>query len=104
MEIDSERIIEIAGVTSHYVRLADGAKAHFSTAGHHGPVVMLCHGGLPGSSGIAGFRLALPFLGANGFRVYAPDFPGYGLSDDREEYWPHRGGVDHVDFIQRFAD
>ena len=104
MTLDSEGLVEIPGVTSHYVQLSNGAKAHFSTAGHHGPVVILCHGGLPGSSGIAGFRHALPFLGANGFRVYAPDFPAFGLSDNREAYWPRYGGIDHVDFIQRFAD
>jgi 2-hydroxy-6-oxonona-2,4-dienedioate hydrolase len=104
MSLDSEGLVEVPGVTSHYARLSNGAKAHFSTAGHHGPAVILCHGGLPGSSGIAGFRNALPFLGQNGFRVYAPDFPGFGLSDNREEYWPRLGGLDHVDFIQRFAD
>jgi pimeloyl-ACP methyl ester carboxylesterase len=104
MSLDSEGLIEIPGVTSHYIRLSDGQKAHFSTAGHHGPAIILCHGGLPGSSGIT-FRYALPFLGANGFRVYAPDFPGFGLADTRKEYW--RGGQGspvHVDFIHRFAD
>jgi len=105
MSLDSEGLIEVPGVTSHYVRLSDGSKAHFSTAGHDGPAIILCHGGLPGSSGIT-FRYALPFLGANGFRVYAPDFPGFGYADtSRPEYY--RGGPGspvHIDFLQRFAD
>ena len=104
MALDSDGLIEVPGVTSHFVRLSNGAKAHFSTAGHHGPAIVLCHGGLPGSSGIAGFRLAMPYLAEHGFRVYAPDFPGFGMADAREEYWPRLGGIDHVDFIQRFAD
>ena len=104
MALTEEHIIEVPGVTSHWVRLGNGAKAHYSTAGHTGPAVILCHGGLPGSSGIAGFRYMLPFLGEHGFRVYAPDFPGFGLSDNSEEYWPRYGTNDHVDFIQRFAD
>lgn len=104
MALDSDGLVVIPGVTSHFVRLSDGSKAHYSTSGHDGPAVILCHGGLPGSSGIAGFRHALPFLGANGFRVYAPDFPGFGWADNREEYWSRLGSVGHVDFIQRFAD
>ena len=104
MALTEEGIIQIPGVTSHWVRLGNGAKAHYSTAGSTGPAVILCHGGLPGSSGIAGFRYMLPFLGENGFRVYAPDFPAFGLSDNREEHWPRFGRNDHVDFLQRFAD
>jgi pimeloyl-ACP methyl ester carboxylesterase len=40
-----------------------------------------------------------PFLGGHGFRVYSPDFLGYGLSDNRQEYW----GTDHVEFIHQFV-
>lgn len=104
MALTEEGIIHVPGVTSHWVRLANGAKAHYVTSGHTGPAVMLCHGGLPGSSGIAGFRYMLPYLGEHGFRAYAPDFPAFGLSDTNEEYWPKYGTNDHVDFIQMFAN
>ncbi len=43
-----------------------------------------------------------PFLGANGFRVYCPDMPAFGLSDDREEFWPE-GVHSYVDFIHEFT-
>jgi 2-hydroxy-6-oxonona-2,4-dienedioate hydrolase len=46
----------------------------------------------------------MPFLASNGFRVYAPDFPGYGLSDNRTEYWPVHGVHSHVQFMLDFAD
>jgi pimeloyl-ACP methyl ester carboxylesterase len=46
----------------------------------------------------------LPFLGANGFRAYAPDRPGYGLADTREEHWPRYGFFSQVDFVHQFAD
>jgi pimeloyl-ACP methyl ester carboxylesterase len=45
-----------------------------------------------------------PILGANGFRVYCPDQPGFGLSDNREQYHPVNGTLDHIDFVNRFAD
>jgi pimeloyl-ACP methyl ester carboxylesterase len=45
-----------------------------------------------------------PFLGANGFRVFCPDQPGFGLSDTREEYWPIHGIYSHVQFLREFAD
>ncbi|MEO7894108.1 MAG: alpha/beta fold hydrolase, partial [Aeromicrobium sp.] len=58
------------------------------TSGDSGPAVLLLHGGLPGSSGTAGWRFMAPFLGNNGFRVYAPDMPGYGLSDSSPQHRP----------------
>jgi pimeloyl-ACP methyl ester carboxylesterase len=73
------------------------------TSGDHGPAVVLLHGGLPGSSGLAGWRLMAPYLGERGFRVYCPDMPAFGLSDLREEYWP-KGMESFVDFIAQFAD
>jgi pimeloyl-ACP methyl ester carboxylesterase len=85
------------------VRLANGAKAHYMTAGTSGPAVLLLHGGLPGSSGLAGWRFLAPYLGERGFRVYAPDMPAFGLSDLREEYWPV-GMESFVDFIELFAE
>jgi len=78
--------------------------AHYITAGGTGPAVVLCHGGIPGSSGTAGWRYQTPFLGQRGFRVFAPDFPGYGLSDNRPEYHPRKGRLDHLEFLRMFVD
>ena len=69
MALTEEGIIDVDGMSSRWVRLASGAKAHYMTSGTTGPAVLLLHGGLPGSSGTAGWRFMAPFLGANGFRV-----------------------------------
>lgn len=102
MALTEEGIVKVPGLLSRWVRLASGAKAHYVTAGETGPAVVLLHGGLPGSSGTAGWRFMAPFLGANGFRVYCPDQPAFGLSDDREEHWPV-GIESHVDFLHEFT-
>jgi pimeloyl-ACP methyl ester carboxylesterase len=102
MALTEEGIIPVEGMESRWVRLASGAKAHYMTSGSTGPAVLLLHGGLPGSSGTAGWRFMAPFLGANGFRVYAPDMPAFGLSDPRPEYWP-AGLHSHTDFIHEFT-
>lgn len=101
--LTAENIIEIPGIRSEWVRLPNGAKAHYSASGESGPPVILLHGGIVGSSGTAGWRFMAPFLGANGFRVYAPDRPGFGLSDMREEYHPKRGFRSWVRFVDDFA-
>lgn len=102
MALTEEGLIEVPGMMSRWVRLPSGARAHYMTAGTTGPAVLLLHGGLPGSSGTAGWRFMAPFLAENGFRVYCPDMPAFGLSDDREEYWP-KGIHDYVDFIHEFT-
>lgn len=102
--LTDEGIIDIPGISSRWVRLANGARAHYSTAGDKGPAVILLHGGMPGSSGLAFFRFMIPFLAAHGYRVYAPDRPGYGLADTRPEYWPTRGFVSWAGFVKDFAD
>ncbi|MBF4162725.1 alpha/beta fold hydrolase [Nocardioides acrostichi] len=102
MTLTEEGLIEVPGMLSRWVRLANGSKAHYMTSGTTGPAVILLHGGLPGSSGLAGWRFMAPFLGENGFRVYCPDMPAFGLSDDREEFWP-KGVHSYVDFIHDFA-
>jgi pimeloyl-ACP methyl ester carboxylesterase len=53
---------------------------------------------------MAGWRFMMPVLAKAGFRVYAPDRPGYGDADAREEYWPRLGWKSHVDFVREFAD
>lgn len=102
MALTEEGLVNVPGLLSRWVRLASGARAHYVTAGETGPAVVLLHGGLPGSSGTAGWRFMAPFLGANGFRVYCPDQPGFGLSDTAEEHWP-KGVHSHVDFVQEFT-
>ena len=104
MALTEENIMHIPGMLSRWVRLGNGELAHYMTSGETGPAVILLHGGIPGSSGTAGWRFMAPILGANGFRVYCPDQPGFGLSDTREQYHPVNGTLDHVDFVNRFAD
>jgi 2-hydroxy-6-oxonona-2,4-dienedioate hydrolase len=104
MALTDEGIIDIPGISSRWVRLANGARAHYSTAGDKGPAVILIHGGIVGSSGLAGFRFMIPFLAQHGYRVYAPDRPGFGLADTRPEYWPRRAFMSWADFIKDFAD
>jgi len=104
MELTEEGIVHVEGMASRWVRLANGARAHYMTAGDTGPAIILLHGGINGSSGTAGWRFMAPFLGANGFRVYCPDMPGFGLADTREEYWPTLGTLSHVQFVIDFAD
>ena len=88
-----------------YVELRTGARAHFVEAGPaDGPAVVLLHGGLPGSSGAAGWRFMLPALAAQGFRVIAPDRPGFGRADTRQEHWPVRGFLSWAEFVRDFAD
>jgi pimeloyl-ACP methyl ester carboxylesterase len=103
MALTEEGIIEVPGMDSRWVRLANGARAHYMTSGSTGPAVLLLHGGLPGSSGTAGWRFMAPFLAQHGFRVYCPDMPAFGLSDTRKEHWPT--GIDSfVEFIHEFAN
>ena len=103
MALTAEGIIDVPGMMSRWVRLSNGEKAHYMTSGESGPAVMLLHGGIPGSSGTAGWRFMAPYLASKGFTVYAPDMPGYGLSDNRPQYWP-KSLADHTDFVQRFVD
>ncbi|MGY5000856.1 alpha/beta fold hydrolase [Streptomyces griseus] len=103
MSLTDENLVIVPGMASRWVRLANGARAHYMTSGDHGPAVILLHGGLPGSSGLAGWRFMAPYLADQGFRVYCPDMPAFGLSDSRPEYWP-QGMEDFVDFIDAFAE
>jgi pimeloyl-ACP methyl ester carboxylesterase len=100
--LTDEGLIEVAGFDSRWVRLGSGARAHYMTSGGSGPAVVLLHGGIIGSSGLAGWRFMAPFLGANGFRVYCPDMPGFGLSDTSPAHRP-RSVADYVDFIKEFT-
>ena len=102
MALTDEGIIDVPGLASRWVRLGSGTKAHYMTAGESGPSVVLLHGGIIGSSGTAGWRFMAPFLAENGFRVYCPDQPGFGLTEDFEEAYPI-GYAGHVDFLEEFV-
>ena len=104
MALTDEGLIEVPGMMSRWVRLSNGERAHYMTAGESGPAVVLLHGGIPGSSGLAGWRLLAPLLADAGFRVYCPDQPGFGLSDPRPEDWPVHGPYSHANFLERFAE
>ena len=105
MALTEEHLIPHPGVQSRWVRLANGARCHYMTGGDTGPAVILLHGGINGSSGMAGWgRWMIPHLAKEGFRVYAPDQPAFGLADTREEYWPRYGTLSHVEFVKDFAD
>lgn len=101
--LTEEGLIAVPGLLSRWVRLSTGVKVHYSTAGETGPAVVLLHGGINGSSGAAGFRYLAPFLGANGFRVYAPDMPSFGLTEDPTNFYGYGQGG-HVDFIHDFVN
>jgi pimeloyl-ACP methyl ester carboxylesterase len=102
MALNEEGIIDVPGMLSRWVRLPSGAKAHYMTAGESGPNVVLLHGGIEGSSGTAGWRFMAPFLAENGFRVYCPDQPGFGLTEDPEHKYVY-GAAGHVDFVHDFT-
>jgi pimeloyl-ACP methyl ester carboxylesterase len=42
-------------------------------------------------------------LAANGFRVFCPDQPGFGLADTRPEHHPVHGIFSHVEFLEEFV-
>ena len=104
MALTEEGLAHIPGLMSRWVRLPSGARAHYVTAGDTGPAVLLLHGGATGASGSAVWRTLAPFLGSNGFRVYCPDMPGFGLADTREEFRPVDGVLSHMAFIGEFVD
>lgn len=90
---------------NEYIDLVNGARAHYAVAGPvDGPPVILLHGGLPGSSGAAGWRFMIPALAERGFRVHAPDRPGFGKADARPEHWPVRGMLSWARFMEDFVD
>ena len=66
------RLIEVEGMASRWVRLANGARGHYMTSDTTGPAVVPLYGGLPGSSGTPGWRFTAPFLGANGLPRVLP--------------------------------
>lgn len=102
MALTDEGIIPVEGALSRWVRLPGGVKAHYLTAGDSGPAVVLLHGGIIGSSSNAGWRFMLPYLASQGLRVYAPDQPSFGLTEDPQGYY-EPGPEGHVDFVHDFT-
>ncbi|WP_431710537.1 alpha/beta fold hydrolase [Glutamicibacter uratoxydans] len=90
-------------VRNEYIRLASGELAHFTTAGETGPALVVLHGGLPGSSGSAGWSKLVPELASRGIRVFAPDLPGFGQADIREKFHPVNGLKSWADFVIEFT-
>ena len=81
-------VVEDEGITHRHVD-AGGIRLHVVEAGS-GPVVVLLHG-FPDFW--YGWRMQIPALVAAGFRVVAPDLPGYGGSESPREAggWTVRG-------------
>ncbi len=70
--------LEANGVHSRWVTVS-GYKVHYFVTGpKNGPIAVLIHG-LGGRA--EDWRNLIPYLAYNGYRVYAPDLPGYGRSE-----------------------
>jgi 2-hydroxy-6-oxonona-2,4-dienedioate hydrolase len=102
MALTAEGLADAPGCLSRWVRLPGGVTAHYTTAGESGPSIVLLHGGIAGSSGLAGWRSMATFLAHHGFRVYCPDFPGFGLTSDPNEFY-EAGQIGHLDFLHDFT-
>lgn len=67
---------------SRETTLASGTRIHYYEAGPaEAPVVVLLHGSGPGATGWSNFSGNIPAIADAGFRVIAPDMPGWGASD-----------------------
>jgi pimeloyl-ACP methyl ester carboxylesterase len=64
----SHHFIEVAGIRTHYLR-----------AGEAGPPLFLLHGGGTDSAALSWGHIIEPL--AKHFRIFAPDWPGYGESE-----------------------
>src|SRR5437867_11897308 len=104
MALTEEGLMHVPGVLSRYVRLQSGTIAHYMTAGETGRSIVLLHGGIAGSGGIAGWRFMLPFLAEQGYRVYAPDSPGFALCDTGRGFRTEKGERDQVRFIREIVE
>lgn len=70
----------LSGMEETRMHLPGGAEIHSLVGGvEAGPAVVLLHGGGTDHA-LLSWREAIPVLLANGYRVYAPDYPGYGES------------------------
>ena len=74
------RITQIPGEYS----TVEGLQTHFIKAGNGHPVLIL-HGGAPGSCARVIYGPCIEPLAGSGLTVYAPDAPGFGLTDFPED-------------------
>ncbi|MSQ23134.1 MAG: alpha/beta fold hydrolase [Chloroflexi bacterium] len=58
----------------------NGLKTHYLKVGSGDPILIM-HGGSPGAAARVIYGAAIAPLAATGFTVYAPDAPGFGLTD-----------------------
>jgi len=65
--------------TSRYIQL-DDMRLHYHDAGEGEAIIML-HGGGPGASGWGNYKANIGPLAEKGYRVIAPDLPGFNKSD-----------------------
>ncbi|HEY2986232.1 MAG TPA: alpha/beta hydrolase [Candidatus Binatia bacterium] len=72
------------GENGSYITV-DGLKTFYVKAGR-GPAALLIHGGSPGASALINWKLNIEPLAASGFTVYAYDQPGFGYTDNPEDY------------------
>jgi pimeloyl-ACP methyl ester carboxylesterase len=76
MAVQARAITQLPG---QYVTI-NGLRTHYLTAGTGHPLLIL-HGGAPGGAARVIYGPCIEPLAASGLAVYAPDAPGYGLTD-----------------------
>jgi pimeloyl-ACP methyl ester carboxylesterase len=69
-----ESYLEIEGLRTFYIKAGGGHP------------ILLCHGGSPGTCSSVNWKLNIEPLAAAGFAVYAFDQPGFGLTDNPNDY------------------
>lgn len=88
---------EVPGGTGRTI--VDGQRVHYQRAGTEGPPVVLLHGGGVDESTLT-WKATIGQL-AEDYRVYAPDWPGYGASEALAG--EHSNGR-YVDVLRSFLD
>src|SRR5213593_674333 len=63
----------------------EGLKTFYIKTGNGHPLLLI-HGGAPGASSLVNWKPNLDYLGASGFTVFAFDQPGFGNTDNPEDY------------------
>ena len=91
--------MDLSGVDSRWVTV-DGIRIHYDVVGpSNGQPVVLIHGL---GAHAEDWRNLMPFLRRAGFRVYAPDLPGYGRSEKPKNF--SYSVQDEADFVVAFLD
>ena len=74
----------ITSATGEYIEI-DGLKTFYIRRGS-GPPLVLIHGAAPGACAAVNWGENIDFLASAGFTVYAFDQPGFGRTDNPEDY------------------